>query len=114
MKAYFVPLKGDIGGHIMFLETTLGITTIFQSNYYPSMKPSQNKVGTYTGDLNVDFIKHWCNNHFKTNIKHPAIYKMNFETMQQELCMDSYIEDYVNENYDEIIRRLDENNSINK
>jgi len=108
MKAYFVPLKGDIGGHIMFLETEYGITTIFQTNYYPDIKPVQNKIGTYTGELNTDFIKHWCNAHFNVNIEHPAIYKVNFETMQQELCMDNYIEDFVKDNYDEIIRRLNE------
>jgi len=110
VKAYFVPLKGDVGGHIMFLELGLGITNIFLSTYYPNALPSQRKVGTYTGDLNEEFIKHWCNTYFNVNIKHPASYKINFETMQQELYMDEYIEDFIKDNYDEIMEKLDDSN----
>jgi len=111
MKAYFVPLKEDVkgyGGHIMFLELGLGTTNIFSSSTYPNALPSQRKIGTYTGELNTDYIRNWCYAHFKNCGKHPAIYKVNFDTMQQELCMDNYIEDFIKDNYDEIMERLNE------
>jgi len=108
LKAYFVPLKGDIGGHIMFLQTMYGRTDIFQSNYYWDDKPNpQNRIGMLNIDVDEEVITQWCYAHFKKCEKHPAVIKMNLETMQQELYYsDSYIEDFITKNYDEIIRKL--------
>ena len=111
IKAYFVPLKGDIGGHIMFLQTMYGRTDIFQSNYYPDIKPSQNRIGTLNMAVDEKVIIHWCYAHFKNCERHPAVYKVNLETMQRELYMDEYIEDFVNDNYDEIMEKLNGNKS---
>ena len=107
LKAWFIPLKGDIGGHIMFLQTMYGRTDIFQSNYYSTTIPNpQNRVGILNMDVDEKVIIQWCYAHFKNCAKHPAIYRVNLETMQQELYMDDYIEDFVKDNYDEIMEKL--------
>jgi len=113
MRAFFVPLKGDKEGHILFLETIYGITNIFKSTYFSKdIPPSQNRIGTYTGELNEIFITQWCYAQFNNCPKHPAIIKINFDTMKQELYYsDEYIEDFIAKNYDKIIGALNENNS---
>jgi hypothetical protein len=111
LKAFFVPLKEDTpgyGGHIMFLQTIYGRTDIFKGNTYPEAQPSQSRIGFMEFEPNEESITQWCYNYFKDCAKHPAIYKVNLETMQQELLTDKYIEDFVNDNYDEIVRRLNE------
>jgi len=111
MKTYFVPMKEDVegyGGHIMFLPNMLGGYFIFKCNTYPNTKPSQSEIGFIDFELNEDVITQWCNNFFKEPKKHPAIYEFDTKTMQQRLLMDNYIEDFVNENYDEIIRKLND------
>jgi len=109
LSAYFVPLKEDVpgyGGHIMFLQTMHGRTDIFRGSTYPEAKPSQSRIGMLDMDVDEKLITQWCYAHFKPCAKHPAIYKVNLETMQRELYMDDYIEDFVTKHYDEIVERL--------
>jgi len=120
LNAYIVPLKNDVynpyeseakeAGHILFLQTTYGRVDIFKGYHFgDDNKLAQNRIGHMDFELNEESITQWCYAHFENCGKHPAIIKMNLETMQQELCMDKYIEDFVADNYDEIIRRLNEN-----
>lgn len=117
IKAYFVPLKEEhkgYGGHIMFLQTEYGKTLIFKCNTYQKTKPSQSRIGFLDMDVDEKVIIQWCYAYFKSCAKHPAIYRANLETMQQELYMDEYIEDFVKDNYDEIVERLNAGNKSSK
>ena len=123
MIAYFVPLKYDKpnnpldfseqedAGHILFLPWSYR-TEIFKSNYFSFKRPpSQSRIGWMDWKVTEKDIVAWCRAQWHHGPGwHPAIIKFEFKDgkLTKEVYMDDYIEDFVKENYNEIIRRLKE------
>ena len=111
MITYFVPLKWDFDANIMFLPTPY-TTEIFKSvQYSKDTPPSQSKIGRVDHHIDEKLIEQWSRTYFEKPVRHPAIIKFDMKTMKSEYYMDSYIEDFVNENYDEIMEKLNDKSS---
>ena len=121
IKAYIVPLKDDKynkyknlesnpkqTGHILFLGSSYNRVDIFKSNYYYTDRPNpQSRIGKLEFDLSPEVIRQWCYTFFENCPKHPAIIKLDLENYRQEVILtDEYIEDFVKDNYDEIMEKL--------
>ena len=122
INVYVVPLrvsKDGYGGNIMFmtLPSTTGRTYIYENTEYPAqlkLPPSRRKLGWFEFKPDEDTIRHWCYTYFKDCPRHPAIIKLDLVNHTQELLMDNYIEDFVADNYDKIMERLNESGNGNK